>query len=460
MSGVGLALWGSALAWAADPTMEALRIKPLWTTLDNGLTVILHEDHRAPVMALSLRYEVGAAEDTLPVADRAAGRTGKAHLFEHLMFEGTPDFPSGDYDRRLADLGADNNAWTDHDATVYQVQGPIAALETALVLEADRMTWLGEALGEDVVKNQIDVVLNERLGDEMSDYVYPYYSLDWLLWPEGHPYRWPVLGTRADLRAMSREELVEHHRRWVGPANATLVLVGDFDAEVTLALVKETLGRVPPSAPPPPRATGVEGPGLIGPWQMTEDLAFPQLHLAYRTVPRGHPDEPALDVLAMVLSYGRGSRLDDALLYRRGLATDVSVSTANGRLGGGLYIFVQRADKPLAPVLRVIEGELDRMVADGPTEEEVRRAVASWRGYFISGLEDPELLADILGECLAVYGDPSCLTIELERYESLTVADVHRVARTYLTEDRVMLSVVGPEDARLALPESASVSPP
>lgn len=458
MSGAALALVG--LAFAADPTLDALRVAPLWTTLDNGLTVVILEDHRAPVMALSLRYEVGAAEDTLPVAGRAVGRTGKAHLFEHLMFEGTPDFPSGEYDRRLADLGADNNAWTDHDATVYQVQGPVAALETALALEADRMAWLGEALGEEVVKNQVDVVLNERLGDEMSDYVYPYYSLDWLLWPEGHPYRWPVLGTRADLRGMPREELVEHHRRWGGPGNATLVLVGDVQAAEALALVKATLGQVPGAAPPPPRAVGVEGPGLIGRWVMVEDLAFPQLHLAWRTVPRGHPDEPALDVLAMVLSYGRGTRLDEALLYRRAVASEVSVSTANGRLGGGLYVFVQRADKPLAPALRVVDRELERIIAEGPTEDEVRRAVASWRVFFISGLEDPETLADALGECLQVYGDPSCLASELARYEALTAADVHRVARTYLTEDRALLSVVGPEDARLALPESASVSPP
>lgn len=458
MLGVVFALTGLTLA--ADPAMDALRLAPLWTTLDNGLTVVILEDHRAPVMALSLRYEVGAAEDTQPVAGRAVGRTGKAHLFEHLMFEGTPDYPSGEYDRRLADLGADNNAWTDHDATVYQVQGPIDALETALALEADRMAWLGEALGEDVVKNQIDVVLNERLGDEMSDYVYPYYSLDWLLWPEGHPYRWPVLGTRADLNSMPRDELVAHHQRWGGPANATLVLVGDFEAEAALALVQATLGRVPRSPAPPPRALDVVGPGLIGPWLMVEDLAFPQLHLAWRTVPRGHPDEPALDVLAMVMSYGRGTRLDDALLYRRAVATDVSVSTANGRLGGGFYVFVQRADKPLAPALRVVERELERLLADGPSEDEVRRAVASWRVFFISGLEDPELLADTLGECLRVYGDPSCLAAELGRYEAVTAADVHRVARTYLNEDRVLLSVVAPEDARFALPESATVSPP
>jgi zinc protease len=255
---------------------------------------------------------------------------------------------------------------------------------------------------------------------------------------------------------MPRDELVAHHQRWGGPGNATLVLVGDFEAEAALVLVKETLGRVPKSPAPPSRAVTVDGPGLIGPWLMIEDLAFPQLHLAWRTVPRGHPDEPALDVLAMVLSYGRGTRLDDALLYRRAVATDVSVSTANGRLGGGLYVFVQRADKPLAPALRVVDRELERLVADGPTEDEVRRAVASWRVFFIGGLEDPEQLADTLGECLRVYGDPSCLAAELGRYEAVTAADVHRVAKTYLNDDRVLLSVVAPEDTRFALPESAT----
>ncbi len=456
-----------ALASAQDPVLDSLKLSPTVHVLDNGLTVIVHEDHRAAVVATSLLYRVGASEDRGPDQD---GRTGKAHLFEHLMFEGSANVPQAGseagFDALLAEAGATNNAWTSHDWTVYQIQGPPGALDLALFVESDRMGWLLEGLSDEDLANQQGVVSNERLGDEASDSIYPMYALNWLLYAEGHPYRWPVLGTMDDIQGVQREELEAFFHTWYGPDNAVLVIVGDVDTQQALASARRWFDEVPRLAlPAPERPVWPAGAQheLLGSerWTMLNDQDDPALIMAWPTVPRGHPDEPALDVLSLILSGGRGTRLDDALFYERDLASSVSTWTSNGRLGGEFVISLSRDDRDLAPLVRKVDRQLRRVQRRGVEPSEVDRVVSWWAGATIRELEDVENMADILNDCQQVWGQPSCLDQELARYLAVTAEDVQRVANTWLGEDRVLLSVVPTgEDARFALPRSAEVYPP
>lgn len=426
--------------------------------LPNGLMVMVLEDHRAPVVSTALLYRSGAAEDQ-------PGLTGKAHLLEHLMFEGTPEVPSGQFDALLADVGAWNNAWTDHDWTVYQVQGPPQALELALWLEADRMRGALEGLQPEHLQNQRDVVLNERLQDEITDEVHPLYALAFALWGPAHPYAWPILGTREDLGALgSTEAGAEELRRFTQavllPNNAALVVVGDVDAQATLALAEQHFGPLSPGEPLPRVAGQLPARTVEERVHFVEDLDKPSLYAAWTTVPRGHADEPALDVLALILSGGRGTRLDEPLLYRRSRALAVEAATWNGRLGGQLVVRVVRDDRPLAPVLRRLDRELGRLQREGPTPAELERAVAQYRAATLLALEDHALLADTLHDCQETFGTPDCLGLDLARYAALTPADVQRAAQLHLGPGRVLLSVTSADERRLALPGSVEVAAP
>lgn len=439
---------------AADPVMDALRVPPHTAVLDNGLTVVVSPDPWSPVIASALFYRVGAAED--PV-----GATGTAHLLEHLMFEGSANAPDGGYDTLLAAVGGRNNAWTDHDWTVYTAQVPPQALELLLFLESDRMAWLGQGLEPDDIQNQKDVVRNERLGDEADDHSWSTYGLAAALWPAGHPYHRPVLGTLADLGAAGDTRLLSWHQAWYRPANAVLVLVGDVSPEVAIDAAQRAFADVPLGSPAPPRATA-ELPPLAGEQRhlLIEDMSRERLYVAWRTVPRGHPDEPALDVLSGLLTGGRGTALDDALYYQGNLATGVGGWTHNGRLGGEFVIYAVGDDVPLQDLLDVSDRALAKIRDDGVDAAQVDRVIAGWRSAFVQEMEDRPALAGHLGDCVVVFDDPGCRAEELARYQAVTPADVQRVARSWLGPERVVLSVLSPGEQSLAVPGSVPVSPP
>jgi len=442
----------------ADPTLDALRLSPTVAVLDNGLTVIVHEDRRAPVVCTDLIYAVGASEDR-------PGRTGKAHFFEHLMFEGSANVPAGAYDSWLAEGGASSNAWTDLDWTAYQMQGPPGALDLSLFLESDRMGWLPHGMSDEAVENQRGVVRNERLGDETDDSSLPIYALEAALWPEAHPYHWPVVGTMDDILGMGRGELAAHFNRWYVPGNAALVIVGDVDADAAIASAREQFALVP-AGEPPERMTPEEAAALAPPLTeesrrvFYEDMDDAQLYLAWRTVPEGHPDEAALDLLSEVIAGGRGRPLDEALYYQESLTTGVGAWSWNGRIGGELVIWATRDDQPLQELIPPIDAALERLRTEGPTEEEVARVLGRWKTQVLQGLEDTEALADALALCHVRTGDADCLADDLARYLAVTPADVQRVARTWLGPGRVVLSVLPADFAPLSVPGSEPVDAP
>ncbi len=438
----------------ADPVLDALKVPPHTTVLDNGLTLVVSPDPWSPVIASALFYRVGAAEDP-------PGASGTAHLLEHLMFEGSANAPDGGYDTLLAAVGGTNNAWTDHDLTVYTAQVPPQALELLLFLESDRMAWLGQGLDPEDLTNQKDVVRNERLGDQADDHAWSAYALSAALWPPGHPYHRPVLGTPEDLAGASAEVLLDWHRSWYTPDNAVLVLVGDLDIEATLKATEKAFAEVPGRSRPPARPA-VEVPPLAGEQRrlLQEDMSRERLYVAWRTVPRGHPDEPALDVLSELISGGRGTVLDDALFYETNLATSVGSWTHNGQRGGEFVLYAAGDNHPLPDLLEVMDQTLSGIRTDGIDEATVARVVARLRTAFVREIEDRPSLANHLGDCVVTWGDASCRAAELERYMAVTPEDVQRVARTWLGPDRVVLSVVSLGEEDLAVPSSVPLEPP
>ncbi len=446
-----LLLLGAALA---DPVLEAVRVEPTVAVLDNGLTVVVMPDPWTAVASSSLRYRVGSAEDP-------AGATGTAHLLEHLMFEGSANAPDGGYDALLAAAGGTNNAWTDHDWTVYTAQFPTEALDLLLFLESDRMAWLGQGLEPEDFTNQQDVVRNERLGDQEDDVAWSGYGLAAALWPPDHPYHRPVLGTLEDLASANPQRILTWHQAWYRPSNAVLVLVGDLDPAGTIARVERAFADLPTGSPPPPRV-GTPPPALEGEQRrvLREHMSRERLYVAWRTVPHGHPDEAALDILSGLLSGGRGTPLDDSLFYDTNLATGVGAWTHNRRLGGELAIHVAAQGEPLDGLLREIDTVLEAVRTQGVTEADVQRVQAGLRSDYAREIEHRAGLADHLGDCVVTTGRASCRAEELEALLAVTPADVQRVARQYLGPGRVVLSVVSPGDDELAVPGSTEVVPP
>ncbi len=438
----------------ADPVLDAVRVEPAVQVLPNGLTVAVMTDPWTSVVSASIRYGVGAAEDP-------SGATGTAHLLEHLMFEGSANAPDGRYDTLLAAAGGTNNAWTDHDWTVYTAQVPPEALDLLLFLESDRMAWLGQGLDPDDFTNQQDVVHTERVGDQEDDLAWSGYGLSAALWPADHPYYRPVLGTLDDLANANPQRILTWHQAWYRPSNAFLVLVGDLDPTETFARVERAFADVPAGGPTPPRVGSEVGP-LEGEQRrlLREHMSRERLYVGWRTVPHGHPDEPALDVLSGVLSGGRGTPLDDALFFQTNLVTSIGSWTRNARLGGEFVIYAAAQGRPLEGILDEIDSTLERVLTQGVTQEQIDRVIAGLRSAHARGIEDRAGLADHLGDCLASHGDPSCRYTELEALMAVTPDDVQRVARSWLGEGRVVLSVVSPGDEHLAVPESTEVVPP
>src|SRR5262245_49697570 len=252
-----LALLPAALAAQSSSAPRRLEVPFRQFQLANGLNVILHRDTSVPIVTVNVWYHVGSANEK-------PGRTGFAHLFEHLMFEGSKNVKEGEFDTLLEAAGGNNNGSTTNDRTNYVIDVPSNALELALFLESDRMGFLLDTMGPKVVDGQRDVVKNERRQSyENAPYGMASIELDRLLWPANHPYNWPVIGEMADLTAASYEDVVEFFRKYYAPNNASLVVAGDIDFDKTKALVEKYFGEVPagkfvePIAPPPAILTEV-----------------------------------------------------------------------------------------------------------------------------------------------------------------------------------------------------------
>ncbi len=419
--------------------------------LPNGLTVILHEDHSTPIVSANVWYHVGSGHEK-------PGRTGFAHLFEHIMFEGSGHVPEGKFDEWLEAAGGDNNASTSSDRTNYWENIPSNALELALFLESDRMAYLLDAMSPSKVDGQRDVVKNERRQSyENRPYGMADIAIDENLYPSSHPYHWPTIGSMEDLSAASYEDVVGFFKQFYTSRNASLVIAGDINSAQTKEVVEKWFSDVPagPAVPPiaPPAAFLSQEKRIV----LEDKVQLPRLYMAWLTPALFTPGDAELDLLANILAGGKNSRLYKRLVYDLQIAQDVSAFQASRPLGSSFQIIATaRSGHTLGELETVIQEEIDRIKNDPPADRELQRAVNQFEAGFLDRLERVGGFggkADQLNFYYTATGNPDYFNEDLARYKALNVNDVRAIAETYLRDDgRVVLSVVPEGKKGLAAP--------
>jgi zinc protease len=409
--------------------------------LDNGLNVILSVDRSVPLVGVDVTYDVGSK-------DEKPGRTGFAHLFEHLMFQGTVDLPKGEADRLIEAAGGTSNGSTSPDRTEYWEQVPSNALEQMLFVQAERMGRLLPTLDQAKLDNQREVVRNERRENyEMKPYGMAWKVILEHLWNPEFPYHWQTIGSHEDLQAASLDDVKEFFRRWYGPGNASLAVVGDFDPAKAKAMIQRHFGDVP-RADPPPRARPVPVPLSAERKVVVEDdVRLPRLYLAWQSPADYAGGDAALEVVGDVLTSGKSARLTRRLVMEERVAQSVMAGQQSQSLAGMFLVLATPKPGVDPEVLRkAIDEEIARLAKEGPTEEELQRAKNRIESQVIFGLEPVGGFGGRAAHLNAYYwekGDPGYLGKDLERYRALTTADVRDAAARWLANDRrVALTIV------------------
>ena len=439
---------GIGVARAADRAPQTPDLKVEKYTLPNGLEVILHEDHKTPVVGVNLWYKVGSKNEVV-------GRTGFAHLFEHLMFQGSKHHDK-EYFGPIEKLGANINGSTNSDRTNYFETLPSNGLELALWLEADRMGFLLPALTQGKLDNQRDVVKNERRQRvDNQPYGQSFEKLLETLYPEGHPYHHSTIGSMADLSAASLADVSNFFRTYYVPNNASLSIVGDFKPDEAKVLVQKYFGSLPagPKVEPlKPQPVKLDAPKHV---TMTDRVTLARTQLVWPTVENGHPDEAALDILAAVLGQlDKENRLYRPLMYDKQLAVSAAAFHGTQALAGTFGVAITaRPGQKLDELVTIADAEIERLTKEGPTEAEVAKAQTATESSLILGLQAATRKADFLNQYNVVYGDPLAYKDEMKRLFAVTPADVKRVAERYLTANRVRLDV-NPGPASVRAPEA------
>ena len=359
--------------------------------LPNGLTVILHEDHSLPVVAINSWYYVGSK-------DEAVGRSGFAHLFEHLMFMGTRRVPGGNFDTVMEGGGGWNNATTSEDRTNYYSFGPANLLETLLWLDADRLQDLGGEMTQEKLDKQREVVRNERRQSaENRPYGRAELRLHELMFPPGHPYHISVIGTHEDLVAASVEDVKKFFGRFYVPNNMSLVVAGDFDREQVKPVIEKLFGTLPRGSEPVHRSAEPAGMSGVVRNTMSDNVQFAKVYLAYHSPAFFGPGDAEMDLLAAILSSGISSRLYQKLVYENQLATDVRAYQESMLLGSVFNISATaRPGVELARVETAIDEVIDELKRVGPTEDELERHRAGIEFGAVNRLQSLLAKADAL----------------------------------------------------------------
>jgi zinc protease len=425
-------------------------------TLDNGLDVLLHEDHGCPIVAVNLWYHVGSKNET-------PGHTGFAHLFEHLMFEGSEHYDKG-YFEPLQGAGASLNGSTNADRTNYWEVVPSNVLELALWMESDRMGFLLPALTDAKFVNQRDVVLNERRQNyENRPYGLAPMAMLAALFPADHPYHWATIGEIDDLNRVKLDEVRQFFSTYYHPANASLALAGDIDPARALELARASFGDVAPGPVVPPvrlpPASLSEETRLL----MEDRVELPRVYVAWLTVPMFAEGDADLDLAADILANGKTSRLYRRLVFEERIATDVSAAQ-NSRESGGFFQVAATAAPGFALIdlERAIAEEVERLAGDGPTDAELMRCRVQAETQFVFRLQTVGGFggkSDQLNAYNTFIGDAGFFDRDLARYQSVTSGSLRQVVRSYLANDRrVVLSTVPQGRPELALPGSVPAS--
>jgi zinc protease len=414
-------------------------------TLPNGLRVILHEDHSVPMVSVNMWYHVGSARE-LPK------RTGFAHLFEHLMFMGSGHVKPGEFDQWLESAGGDNNGSTETDRTNYWINVPANSLELALFLESDRMGYLLDTMTPKTVDAQRDVVKNERRQSfENRPYGMADVVLDEMLYPQGHPYHWPVIGYMEDLTAASYDDVVAFFKKYYAPSNASLVVAGDLQTQEARRLIERWFGDVKRAAPPEPMTIPGVALTSVQKKTITDRVQLPRLFLAWLTPPHYAPGDATLDMVADVLAGGKNSRLYKRLVYDMQIAQDVSAFQASAALSSSFQIVATpRPGHTVAELQKVIDEEIQKLQREAPTSHELERSVNQIEASFYNRMERVGGFggkADQLNAYVTFTGDPDWFNEDLARYRALSPLDLSAAALEFLPLDKRVELIVEPEKA-------------
>jgi zinc protease len=419
-----------------DAAVRPPRLDYTMTTLPNGLNVVFLEDHSTPIVHLQMWYHVGSKNER-------PGRTGFAHLFEHMMFKGSKNVDAEGHPSYISSVGGQSNAYTTEDATVFWETVPAQYLPLVLWLEADRLASL--AIEEKTFKTEREVVKEER---RMRVENQPYGRLQEIISDQAftvHPYKHPVIGSMNDLQAASIHDVRDFFRTYYVPNNATAVLVGDFDTKEALSLVSQYLGRVPKSERPVPRDIPKEPPQTKERRvRLEENWPLPVVVVAHHITYDGNPDSYPLHIASKILSDGQSSRIYRKLVYETGIAL--------AAFGGGniiedpnlfFAVAIVQPGHTTDEAAKALIAELDRLRAEPITPAELQQAKNQFARDYILGRESNQSKAEQLGHAVVIHNDIKTADGEFDIFQNITPTDVQRAARTYFTpENRLVLTIL------------------
>ena len=425
-------------------------------TLPNGLRVIVHTDRKAPIVAVNIWYHVGSK-------DEPRGRTGFAHLFEHLMFNGSENHPGEFFEPFELSGATDQNGTTNEDRTNYFENVPTTALDMALWMESDRMGHLVGAIDQKTLDEQRGVVQNEKRQGENQPYGQVWTLLGQAAYPEGHPYHHSTIGSMADLNAASLEDVKNWFRTWYGPNNAVLVLAGDIDLATAKQKVAKYFGDIPATPTMAQPKVNVAPMASDTRDQIADKVPQARVYRLWNVAQAGTADADRLQLLAQVLGGSRSSRLDQRLVHKDKLVDNVGASMMASQLSSGFLITasVKQGVDP-AKVEAAIDEEVKALLRDGPTQVELDQARTVLKADFIRGVERIGGFggkADVLAECTVYTGNPGCFRESLRTLDTATVAQITTAGKAWLGAGRGSHTLVVVPGERTPLAEAPAVTP-
>lgn len=406
-------------------------------SLPNGLEVILYPDPASPIVSINIWYRVGSANEK-------PGKTGFAHLFEHMMFQGSKNVPKEGHFKYIQEAGGTLNGSTSIDRTNYYESVPANYLELLLWLESDRMGFLLPALTQDKLDNQKEVVMNER----RQRYENQPYGLAWEvlfsnLFTNDHPYSWPTIGWMEDIAKFELDDVRNFFNTYYAPNNASLVLGGNFDIDASVKLIEKYFGEISGGATIP----HIDAPGQnlkeSGRIIQEDNVQLPRLYMAWHSDKAFGADDAALDILADILSSTKNSRLQKNLLFDNQIALDVSSFQYSARLAGS-FIIVSTA-KPgvdLEKIKSEIMKEIAFMISNGISDEELLRAKNSFKSAYIYSLQKLDTIVDHINHYNYFLNEPDSFIFDLNRYEKVTARDVINAAEKILNKPYTELNII------------------
>ncbi len=414
-----------------------LEIKYKKITLDNGLEVILYQDKSLPLVSVNLWYKTGSANESI-------GKTGFAHLFEHMMFQGSENVPKEKHFKFVQEAGGTLNGSTSLDRTNYYETLPANSLELALWLESDRMGFLLPSLTEEKLKNQKDVVMNER----RQRYENQPYGLAWEkvlsnLFNDDHPYSWPTIGWMEDIEKFNLNDVKNFFKTYYVPNNASLVIAGDIEYDQTIELVKKYFDEIPRGSEIPKINFNKQPLSENKFIEYEDNIHLPRIYLAWQSDKMYAENDAALDILSEILSETKNSRLYRSLIFDKQIAQDAVAFQYSAKLSGMfLIVSTAREGVELGELKDAIFAEINRIIDEEIADDELMRAVNGIKSSYIYSLQKQSVLADQLNNYNCNLGEPNSFIFDVERYEKITKADIKKAAKDFLLKPYVELRVV------------------